>query len=412
MALRPDTAYPSQVNTTDPVGYPYGRAKNVAAIDDGTGTPLEEQWVSDLFGFEQALLSAARLTPTNVPDKVGSSQYLDAIETIFQRELQKTQVLNWPERVSFGSVAGNNSDLAVARLAGVGGAGDILCILDASKTVYRSADGESFLATATLSSAPTTKPELAAGKLDGVPALMANGGTSFDFYTSLDGASFTLRSPGGGPFGGGVPCYVSAANRWVAVSQATSYCAATNAAVGAPWSSATHPSSWATNSGGAKRVVCAGSTIVALPVSAYNKCLVSTDSGVTWTERTLPMTATWSGLAYSDYDGIWMAASDSTGPVVVSTDGLTWTTTASVDLYLGNDLAVIGPLWAMPTLIANAGGIVYSVGKGAHWNRLTLGKHSVATAGFKRILASDGRFLVGHADGTNLEILQSLRAPQ
>lgn len=80
MAIDPATLYGAQVDTsTDPTGYPYGQARNDAVAGDGTGTPGEKNWLSDLWGFCQALLSDSNQTPTGTPDKVGASQYLDAI---------------------------------------------------------------------------------------------------------------------------------------------------------------------------------------------------------------------------------------------------------------------------------------------------------------------------------------------
>jgi hypothetical protein len=82
MAISPQAVYPGQVDTTDPTGYPRGKAQDDLVEGDGFGTPLEQAWVNDLWGFLQALLAGAGATPTGVPDKVGASQYLDAIKTI------------------------------------------------------------------------------------------------------------------------------------------------------------------------------------------------------------------------------------------------------------------------------------------------------------------------------------------
>jgi hypothetical protein len=78
MAISPKAVYPSQVDATDPA-YPHGKARNVAMAGDGSGTPLEQVWLSDLWGFLQAILQRASVTPSGQPDKVGASQYLDAI---------------------------------------------------------------------------------------------------------------------------------------------------------------------------------------------------------------------------------------------------------------------------------------------------------------------------------------------
>jgi hypothetical protein len=81
MALIPKLKYPAQIDVSDPA-YPQGKARNVGAPGDGTGTPLEREWVNDLFGFQQALLAAAAITPNGAADKVGASQYLTAVQTI------------------------------------------------------------------------------------------------------------------------------------------------------------------------------------------------------------------------------------------------------------------------------------------------------------------------------------------
>lgn len=82
MAIDPSNEYGAQVDTSDPTGYPLGKARNITVPGDGTGTPLEAKWVSDLWGFQQALLGAASLTASGTPDKVGSSQYLTAIQAL------------------------------------------------------------------------------------------------------------------------------------------------------------------------------------------------------------------------------------------------------------------------------------------------------------------------------------------
>lgn len=87
MALDPSARYPGQVDV-GATGYPFGRARNIDTEGDGTGTPLEKDLVNDIFGFQQALLQNAGLTPTNIPDKVGSSQYLQAVYFAVKNVLQ------------------------------------------------------------------------------------------------------------------------------------------------------------------------------------------------------------------------------------------------------------------------------------------------------------------------------------
>lgn len=81
MAIIPKDKYAGQTDEADP-GYPLGKAKNIGVPGDGTGTPWEEDLVNDIFGFQQALLEAGNITPSEVPDKVGASDYVDAIQTM------------------------------------------------------------------------------------------------------------------------------------------------------------------------------------------------------------------------------------------------------------------------------------------------------------------------------------------
>lgn len=78
MALTPSSRYPAQVDTGD-AGYPHGKARSSGSYQDGTGTPLNKDWLNDLWGFQQALLDAAGATPSGDPDEVGASQYLTAL---------------------------------------------------------------------------------------------------------------------------------------------------------------------------------------------------------------------------------------------------------------------------------------------------------------------------------------------
>jgi len=82
MAIVPSSKYPGQIDTSDSSAYPQGKAQNVTTAGDGSGTPLEQDWVNDLWGFLQSLLSRANITPSGSPDEVGASDYLDAVDTV------------------------------------------------------------------------------------------------------------------------------------------------------------------------------------------------------------------------------------------------------------------------------------------------------------------------------------------
>lgn len=82
MAINLETQYPGKINPSD-VDYPYGSARNITLPGDGTGTPLEAAWLNDLFGFLQALLTAASVVPDGDPDTINDSQYLVSLRALF-----------------------------------------------------------------------------------------------------------------------------------------------------------------------------------------------------------------------------------------------------------------------------------------------------------------------------------------
>lgn len=62
--------------------YPNGSAKNASGPNMTDGTPCDAAWVNDLFGFQQAVLSAAGVVASGAPDTAQVSQLRDAIETL------------------------------------------------------------------------------------------------------------------------------------------------------------------------------------------------------------------------------------------------------------------------------------------------------------------------------------------
>lgn len=81
MAINPDVAFPGKTAGVSPE-YPYGKARDVSAPGDGTGTPLRAAWVNDWFGLQQQLLSLAGITPSGVADAVGACQVWDALQAL------------------------------------------------------------------------------------------------------------------------------------------------------------------------------------------------------------------------------------------------------------------------------------------------------------------------------------------
>lgn len=81
MALIPSTTYSGQVDV-DATHYPLGKARNISIAGANDGTPLEKNWVNDWWGFQQALLAAASITPSGDADMADASQALQAIQAL------------------------------------------------------------------------------------------------------------------------------------------------------------------------------------------------------------------------------------------------------------------------------------------------------------------------------------------
>ena len=79
MAYKIKDIYPSQVSTGD-AGWPDGKPRNIQGGIQGTGTPFEEKLFQDYEGSRQALFAEAGIDPSGVSDKVGQSDYVDALK--------------------------------------------------------------------------------------------------------------------------------------------------------------------------------------------------------------------------------------------------------------------------------------------------------------------------------------------
>lgn len=106
MAIRWSDEYPGQIAVA--AGYPHGKPRNVAVPGDGTGTPLEAAWLSDLAGWQANLLFEAGIVPSGAPDQVGASDYTEAIKTLAGAGLANftSTVHTWTAAQGFTSTVG------------------------------------------------------------------------------------------------------------------------------------------------------------------------------------------------------------------------------------------------------------------------------------------------------------------
>lgn len=78
MAIEPALTYEGNAAPASPE-YPFGSARNDSSLTAADGTPLEERWMNDFFGFVAATLQAAGVEPSNDPETAANSQILDSL---------------------------------------------------------------------------------------------------------------------------------------------------------------------------------------------------------------------------------------------------------------------------------------------------------------------------------------------
>jgi hypothetical protein len=90
MAISLATEYPGRVDNTIPE-YPLGAFQNETTPGANDGTPVDSEWGNDIQGLLQSILSESLQTPSGFADRVGQSQYLDGLKTIFESRLNANE---------------------------------------------------------------------------------------------------------------------------------------------------------------------------------------------------------------------------------------------------------------------------------------------------------------------------------
>ena len=336
MAIIPSTKYTGQIDTSDPTGYPYGKARNVVTAGDGTGTPLEKDWVNDLFGFQQALLARVGVLPTTTPDKVGASQYLDALKTLFENDGAAKVVANMRNvGANFSSSSAGTAFQYLPEFEKF----YAIDFVSPNALVYWSNDCENWTLRKTLTTTGTTNTTRLA--TDGTVLRIGTGGNVINSGTGGDPASLAAHSTipaafdqwshgtterlaslawtGSNWIVGGYPTARSEPAVYYAVGASTTWTASTMPSL------ANHLNSIATS------VVVrdgASANVVVTPTGSgtSNDVFVSSNHGATFTASTPSPAQKYEHCVWSDGLGC-IVAHNTSDVLCLSTDGVTWNET-------------------------------------------------------------------------------------
>lgn len=116
MSLKLNERYPGRFNNPS-AEYPQGSFKNRTTPTAKDGSYIEKDWANDWQGFFSSMLSSAAIVPNGLVDRVGSSQYFSALQSVISSNIP-----------AFGTAATKDaqvvvSDFSIARLALVGSGG-------------------------------------------------------------------------------------------------------------------------------------------------------------------------------------------------------------------------------------------------------------------------------------------------
>lgn len=91
MALKLNERYPGRFDSPT-ADYPQGSFKNRTAPGALDGSYLEKDWANDKEGFFQSIIAAAAITPDGAVDKVGASQYYDALKAVIADQIDAPRI--------------------------------------------------------------------------------------------------------------------------------------------------------------------------------------------------------------------------------------------------------------------------------------------------------------------------------
>lgn len=406
MALIPSARYPAQTDAA--AGYPQGKARNAVTFQDGSGTPLERDWVNDLWGFLQALLSNAGIAPSGAPDQVGASQYLAGVTFVAQQKADAAQAAAIAAAaITSAALSSAATALAEKRLiVSNWKAGEII---DPTITSLASiawcpsigTNGGAFIAGGTDKIVKSTDGgvswSVASGSMGG--GITANGiaengagtivavGTSGTIKRSTDGNAWAAQTSGTGNDLRGIAWHL---NKFVAVGDGFAIAGTIlTSSDGITWTSRTSGTTedlQAVASNGSNLAVAVGS----------NGVIRSSPDGITWTTRTSPIVANFKSIAWNG--SLFVAVGQ--GVIITSPNGITW-------LQRTNPLpsTALQSVAAIDTFFVAAGGIGSGSGAmasadGITWKQIRDPAVAIFSSLAMRSIAWSGVMAVGVGQGT------------
>lgn len=314
MALNYNDEFPAQ--TLVDAAYPLGKAKDVGAPGDATGTPWIQQLTNDYWGLLQRLLGRFGITPSATPDTGLVSQYFDAIDSLASGRAAEAAFASMKD-IDPG-VFGNGAKGVV--YAGSGSNGFIVVGDNngAPKKYKRSEDGNAWANNATdnTNNGPQRLAYDAAGDV-----VISCGGTASDMASSADKGDVWADEVGA----------MTSCDR--ALFNGTNFVGwgvldADNAQTspdGSAWTLRNDTGQFSDAEEGDFNSNAAPNRVL---IARIDQLALSDDSGVTWADQAMALTPVrqFNGIAYLRYNGqdVWVAVSDDEGIARSVDNGATW----------------------------------------------------------------------------------------
>lgn len=405
MAIRPEDKYPGQTVTGDG-GYPHGKARNITVSGDGTGTPLEQAWLNDLWGLLQSLLEHAAITPSGTPDEVGASQYLTGL-----RQLLRAQaVRNWSVRsplagsgaTRFHAVGAGSFDFAGQsnqanwRVAGAA----------TNSNIQHSAGGHRWSESHPGSVTMFDVYHRSHGSSTWIAVGAGGAARRSDLVPWTDVSGFTTSDLLG-------VVYEPVAGKWITVGDDDGTDAEIFNSVdgtSGSWSARADP----VISTEALRAVAVDGLGTAIAVGHSGKAIVSTDGGDIWADRSFVDSFGFgpdlNDIQYDATRSLWVAVAESSGVFISEDDGENWSevTPTDPDIAAGPNFNAVAIDDAGMWVAVGDERIAVSLNKGQTWKLLYMDNGAL----FDDIAwsAEHGWLIVGQDDSGAGLILQAARS--